>query len=350
MTHQKNIRTLSVAELTSLFEKMGEKAYRARQVFQWIWQKGAVGFSEMSNIPKGLRENLELQFEFGALKVAEIQESADGTLKFAFQTHDGKVIESVLIPTEDRLTICVSSQVGCSLTCAFCATGKLKRMRNLLACEIYDQVWQVQAEAHKRFQRPLTNIVYMGMGEPLLNLKEVLESIEHITSAEGLNMSASRITVSTAGIAKMIVALADAAPKVNLALSLHAPDDLTRTEIMPINESNNLKELEKALLYYYRTTYLPFTFEYVLLAGTNDSEEQAHKLAILCKRHPVKVNIIEYNPVEDVHFKRPSEGQMERFKNMLQKLGITATIRRSRGRDIDAACGQLANKNKVSDR
>lgn len=345
MKNKPNIRALSASDLKEVVVKYEEKPFRARQLSEWIWQKGATDFSQMTNLSLSLRMALKEDYEFYALSLGDKQVSADGTLKFAFRTYDNRIIESVLIPTEDRLTVCVSSQVGCSLSCSFCATGRLKRERNLLACEIFDQVWMVQQEALRVYGSPLTNIVYMGMGEPLLNFEQVAESIEHITSSEGLGMSPSRITVSTAGIAKMIIRMAERFPRVNLALSLHSPDDMTRTAIMPINETNNLESLEKALKYYYHITGLPFTFEYVLLAGQNDRQQDALKLAALCKRLPVKVNIIEYNPVEDVPFERPSIQDLEAFKTLLQKKGITATVRHSRGADIDAACGQLANKN-----
>jgi 23S rRNA (adenine2503-C2)-methyltransferase len=348
MSAEKDLRSLSADDLVAEMEIMGEKPFRAQQIYSWLWNKRVRHIDEMRNLPANLRQKLAKRFTIRTLTVAEKQLSSDGTVKFAFRTFDQRTIESVLIPTESRLTVCVSSQVGCSLSCSFCATGQLKRMRNLSAGEIFDQVWEVQQEAQRTYQRPLTNIVYMGMGEPLLNFSEVVESIGHITSPRGLGMSPSRITVSTAGIAKMIETLAERAPKVNLALSLHAPDDVKRTAIMPINATNNLRALELALKKYYSITGQPFTFEYILLPNCNDSAEDAKKLAAICKRHPVKVNLIEYNPIDGAEFQRPTEKELENFKRQLEKAGITATIRHSRGRDIDAACGQLANKNSIS--
>ena len=245
---------------------------------------------------------------------------------------------------ENRYTVCVSSQVGCSLSCAFCATGRMKRERNLDAAEIYDQVRLVQNESMEIYDHPLTNIVYMGMGEPLLNYREVLQSVEHITSPAGLGMSPRRITVSTAGIAKAIRRLADDKVKFNLALSLHAADDEKRNRIMPINEQNNLATLMESLEYFYHQTRGRLSYEYIAFAGFNDSERDARNLADLCKRFPVRVNIIEYNPIEGLQFHKTERETLDRFAGVLAQSGVTVTVRRSRGKDIDAACGQLANK------
>ena len=346
MNTKKDIRQLSQEELIEVFLGLGEKKFRARQVHEWLWQKGVTSFEEMTNLSKDLRSLLSESFVINAIAVDRIQHSSDGTIKTRFRLHDGHLIESVLIPVPDdnRYTVCVSSQVGCSLSCTFCATGRMKRLRNLEAAEIYDQVVQVNKQAEEHFDHPLTNIVYMGMGEPLLAYRPVMQSIELITAEYGLNMSPRRITVSTAGIAKMIRKLADDASKVNLALSLHAADDAKRNEIMPINEQNNLEVLMDAMQYYYRQTRNRISYEYIAFQNYNISLGDAKNLTKLCKRFPVRINIIEYNPIEAAPFSRAEEDQIDRFARYLLDQNITVTVRRSRGKDIDAACGQLANK------
>ena len=300
----------------------------------------------MTNLSKVLRQNLEERFVIHPLTIDKIQHSLDGTIKTRFKLHDGHLIESVLIPVPEdkRFTVCVSSQVGCSLSCTFCATGKMKRLRNLDAGEIFDQVVMVNRQALEHFGHPLTNIVYMGMRKPLLAYRPVMESIDRITAENGLNMSPRRITVSTAGIGKMIKKLADDASKVNLALSLHAADDDKRNEIMPINEQNNLSVLMEALSYYYQQTRNRISYEYIAFNQFNDSIEDARKLAKLCKSFPVRVNIIEYNPIEAAPFEKAEEDRIDQFARYLTNQNIMVTVRRSRGKDIDAACGQLANK------
>jgi len=346
MVLQPDIRTLSQEQLTMAMQDLGEKPFRARQVYEWLWQKSARSFDEMTNLSKELRTKLSAGFLLRPVTIHTEQVSADRTIKSGFKLHDGHLIEGVLIPTEDRMTACVSSQVGCSLTCKFCATGKLDRIRNLDPGEIYDQVVAIRNQAEQRYHVPLTNIVYMGMGEPLLNYSNVIKSIEHITSPEGLNMSPKRITVSTAGIAKMIKKLGDDEVKFNLALSLHAANDEKRNRIMPINESNSLEALAEALKYFYRKTESRVTFEYIVFNGFNDEIQDARELAEFCKNVPVKVNLIEYNPIEGGEFTNAKEDKIEGFKNFLESKNIITNIRRSRGKDIDAACGQLANKNK----
>lgn len=341
---KKDIRKLSKEMLISALEAMGEKSFRAKQVYEWLWKKSARTFSEMSNLSKGLREKLENEFAIHAVSVATSQKSVDGTIKCAFGLHDGNVVEGVLIPTESRMTACVSSQVGCSLDCKFCATGYLKRMRNLEPAEIYDQVVLIDALAKEHFGIPLSNIVYMGMGEPLLNYANVMESIEKITSPEGLGMSASRITVSTAGIAKMIKKMADDGSKCNLALSLHAATNAKRSAIMPINESNPLEDLAEALQYFYNKTGTRPTFEYAVMNDTNDGEEEAMELVAFAKKVPCKINLIEYNPIDMAHFKSAGKDKIARFAELVESKGFIVNVRRSRGKDIDAACGQLANK------
>ena len=341
---KKDIRALSLAELKEVFLAMGEKAFRANQVYEWLWKKAAHQFEEMSNLSKELREKLTANFDIHAVKINSSQFSADRTIKNTFKLHDTHLIEGVLIPTSERMTACVSSQVGCSLTCKFCATGYMDRKRNLNADEIFDQVVLINQQALDNYQIPLTNIVYMGMGEPLLNYSNVLKSIERITAEDGLNMSYKRITVSTAGIAKMIKKLGDDGVKFNLALSLHAADDKKRNEIMPINEQNTLKALAEALKYYFAKTKNPVTYEYILFNNFNDGIEDAMDLAKFCKHVPCKVNIIEYNPISFADFLNADEDKTEAFANYLKKQGINTNIRRSRGKDIDAACGQLAVK------
>ena len=343
---QSDIRLLSVEDLEAIFKGIGEPRFRARQVYEWLWKKGAHSFDEMTNLSKKLRAFLSENYQINGIVTDKVQHSIDGTIKSRFRLHDGHLIESVLIPVpvDKRYTVCVSSQVGCSLSCTFCATGKMKRVRNLDAAEIYDQVVLVNQQCEENFGRGLTNIVYMGMGEPLLAYKNVLQSIEHITSEEGLNMSPRRITVSTAGIAKMIKKLADDQVKFNLALSLHAADDEKRNEIMPINEQNNLSVLMDAISYFYNRTRNRISYEYIAFQNFNDSLEDAANLVKLCKRFPVRVNIIEYNPIDGASFKKSEADRLDQFAQYLADHEVTVTVRRSRGKDIDAACGQLANK------
>ncbi|MEL6659213.1 MAG: 23S rRNA (adenine(2503)-C(2))-methyltransferase RlmN [Bacteroidota bacterium] len=341
-----DIRKLPFTEIQQALKEMGQASFRAKQIYEWLWQKGARSFAEMTNLSKDLRQKLEEQFVINAITEDKVQHSSDGTVKTRFRLHDGHLIESVLIPVpaDNRFTVCVSSQVGCSLTCKFCATGQMKRLRNLDAAEIYDQVVMVNEQCLDKFGHPLTNIVYMGMGEPLLAYRPVLESIEKITSPEGLNMAPRRITVSTAGIAKMIRRLADDATKVNLALSLHAADDTKRDDIMPINEQNNLSVLMDALEYFYLQTRNRISYEYIAFQDFNDSLDDARNLLKLCKRFPVRVNIIEYNPIDGAEFRKATAHRIDDFARLLRDNGVMVTIRRSRGKDIDAACGQLANK------
>jgi 23S rRNA (adenine2503-C2)-methyltransferase len=348
LSTKKDIRSLSLEELTQALKNYGEPGYRAKQVYDWLWNKRAVQFGDMTNLSLAFREKLNEHFSINAVEIHELQISRDKTIKCAMRLHDGFVVESVLIPTPTRITACISSQVGCSLTCKFCATGKLKRMRNLNADEIFDQVVLVKNQARERYNMSLSNIVYMGMGEPLLNYAEVLKSTERITSPSGLGMSPSRITLSTAGVAKMIQKLGDDAVKFNLALSLHASNDEKRNHIMPINETNTLENLENALNYFYDKTGTRVTFEYIVFKDFNDSIKDAQELAAYCKKVKSKVNIIEYNPIDDGEFRQTSPERLEAFKATLEKQGVIVNVRRSRGKDIDAACGQLANKNKLA--
>ena len=346
VSNKKDIRQLSKQELEDFFLEKGEPKFRAKQVYEWLWQKGAHAFEEMTNLPKPLREYLDGIFTIQAIVEDKVQHSADGTIKTRFRLHDGHLIESVLIPVPEdkRFTVCVSSQVGCSLTCAFCATGRMGRVRNLDAAEIFDQVLLVNRQSLETFGQPLTNIVYMGMGEPLLAYANVMASVGRITSPDGLGMSPKRITVSTAGIAKMIKKLADDGVKFNLALSLHAADDIKRDTIMPINEQNNLSNLMESLTYFYQKTGNRISYEYIAFQNFNDTPEDAANLTALCQSFPVRVNIIEYNPIEGADFHKSSRDTIDHFARYLVDRGVMVTVRRSRGKDIDAACGQLANK------
>lgn len=342
-----DIRKLSLEQLITSLGAFGEKPFRAKQIYEWLWKKSATGFEQMTNLSKELREKLQQHFVIHPIRIYKVQHSNDGTIKSAFQLHDKHLIEGVLIPTEDRATACVSSQVGCSLTCSFCATGYLKRERNLDAAEIYDQVVLINQQAQESVHRNLSNIVFMGMGEPLLNYSNVMTAIEKITAEEGLNMAAKRITVSTAGIAKMIKKLADDGAKFNLALSLHAADDEKRNTIMPINEQNSIEALMDALQYFQSKCKGEVTFEYILLDGVNDTIDDAKNLIALCKRlKDVKVNVIEYNKIDQADFHKSKIDTREKFIEYLNKHKVIANVRKSRGKDIDAACGQLANKNK----
>ncbi|MDF0708048.1 MAG: 23S rRNA (adenine(2503)-C(2))-methyltransferase RlmN [Bacteroidota bacterium] len=343
-TKKKDIRALTKDQLRQFFVEQGDKPFRGNQVYEWLWQKSAHDFDAMTNISKETRKMLEDNFVINHIRVDQMQRSSDGTIKNAVRLHDGLVVESVLIPTETRTTACVSSQVGCSLDCRFCATARLKRMRNLNPDEIYDQVVAIDNESRLYFDRPLSNIVFMGMGEPLMNYNNVLKAIDKITSPEGLGMSPKRIVVSTSGVPKIIKKMADEEVKFGLAVSLHSAIDQVRTSIMPFNSTFPLKDLREALEYWYSKTKNRITYEYVVWKGINDTQEAADALVKFCKFAPSKVNIIEYNPIDDGEFQQASSSAVEMYQNTLERNGITVTVRRSRGKDIDAACGQLANK------
>ena len=339
-----DIRSLGLDELTEALQKRGEAAFRARQVYEWLWKRSCTSFAEMTNLSLELREWLSAQYSIRPILLHHQQQSSDGTIKSAFRLHDGKVVEGVLIPTENRMTACISSQVGCALGCKFCATGYMGRVRDLDAAEIYDQVVHINRQAESSYSMPLSNIVYMGMGEPLLNYRQVIRSVELISSPTGLGMSPRRITVSTAGIAKMIRRLADEGVRFNLALSLHAADDDKRNTIMPINESNRLETLREALQYFSRLTGNEITLEYIAFDRFNDGIDDARKLLRFASSFPCKINIIEYNPIAEASFIKSDSSRLEAFSAWLEQKGITVNLRRSRGKDIDAACGQLANK------
>ncbi len=342
---KKNIRNLTYDEIEIFFEALGEKKFRAKQVYEWLWQKHARSFEDMTNLGKPIRQLLADTFTFPALTIDATQYSSDGTVKSRFRTADGHLVEGVLIPTDERKTACVSSQIGCSLSCKFCATGYMDRKRNLEFDEIYDEVVLINQQSEKAYEKKLSNIVFMGMGEPLLNYRNVLKAIERITAADGLAMSPRRITVSTAGVAKMIRQLGDDQVKFKLALSLHAANDKKRNEIMPINETNNIKALVEALNYFYKWTGNEITLEYILFKGFNDSSKDADELVKIFRQVPADlVNIIEYNPIDQALFEKPDEPTIHQFMTHLEKNRVNVRLRHSRGKDIDAACGQLANK------
>ena len=348
MTKKKNLRSLKKEELKKLLIDWKEPGFRANQIYDWLWAKGVSSIDEMRNIPKHLSSRLKEFFFIEPIKFDSIQKSSDGTIKNAVLLRDGLLVESVLIPTSDRITACVSSQVGCSLDCNFCATARLKRMRNLDPDEIYDQVLAIHRQGLENFNRPLTNIVFMGMGEPLMNYKNVLSAIEKITQPDGLNFSPKRITLSTVGVPKMIKRLADDKVKFNLAVSLHSAVNDIRSSIMPINDSAPIEELAESLVYWYRLTRRKITFEYVVWKDINDKIEDVEALVKLCKQVPSKVNLIEYNFIGDKRFNRAENESIDLYRRKLKENGISAHIRKSRGEDIDAACGQLANKTGVS--
>lgn len=341
---KKDIRALTKEQLREFFVKQGDKAFRGTQVYEWLWQKSAHNFEDMTNISLETRQMLQENFVINHIKVDQMQRSSDGTIKNAVRLHDDLIVESVLIPTATRTTACVSSQVGCSLDCKFCATARLKRMRNLNPDEIYDQVVAIDNESRLYHNRPLSNIVFMGMGEPLMNYNNVLKAIDKITSPEGLGMSPKRIVVSTSGVPKMIKKMADDEVKFKLAVSLHSAIDEVRTSIMPFNATFPLSDLREALQYWFEKTKNRITYEYVVWDGINDQRKDVDALVEFCKFAPSKVNLIEYNPIDDSQFQQANNEALDMYVNVLEANNITVTVRRSRGKDIDAACGQLANK------
>lgn len=339
------IRNFTLSEMEAEMVKLGEKKFRGRQVYEWLWKKQARSFEEMTNLSKTLREKLASQYRMDPVIIHDTQKSNDGTIKYGFQLSTGQMVEGVLIPTPSRITACISSQAGCSLDCKFCGTGFLDLKRNLYHYEIFDQVSILREQAEAEFGRPLTNIVYMGMGEPLLNYRNVMRSIDLITAEEGLGMSARRITVSTAGIAKMIKRLADDGAKFEFALSLHAANDEKRSQIMPINESNSLDSLIEALAYFYEKTHTRITYEYCIFKDVNDTLEDAKELVEFSRLVPSKVNVIEYNHVAEAGYRNTTQARMRQFIQYLEDHGVIVNVRRSRGKDVDGGCGQLALKN-----
>ena len=341
---KKDIRSLSLEELRCFFTENKVQAFRGNQVYQWLWQKGIHSFEGMTNLSKSNRALLQKYFVINHIDINHQQKSNDGTIKNAVKLYDNLVVESVLIPTATRTTACVSSQVGCSLDCKFCATAKIKRMRNLNADEIYDQVVAIDRQSRLYFDRPLSNIVFMGMGEPLMNYKNLINAIEKITHQDGLGMSPSRVTVSTSGIPKIIMKMADDQVRFGLAVSLHSARQNVRAKLMPFAEKFPLNDLAYAIKYWYEKTEKVVTYEYVVWKGINDSDEDINALLNFCKISPCKVNLIEYNPIGDDQFMQAEKKIIKAYVKALEAQRITVTVRRSRGKDIDAACGQLANK------
>ena len=344
MNTKKDIRNIDKQELIEFFISKRIPKFRANQVYEWLWKKRAISFDEMTSLSKELRELLKEYFVINAVKIHKAEKSIDGTAKYSLKLHDNNLVEGVLIPSKKRLTACVSSQVGCSLACNFCATGTLKLERNLSYSEIYDQVFILNEEAKLNFGRSLSNIVFMGMGEPLLNYDNLLKGINLITTEKGLAISAKRITVSTAGISKMITKLADDNVKFHLAISLHSAKDNTREELMPINRAIPLEKLQDSIRYFYDKTGSRITYEYILFSNVNDSLEDAHELVKFSRISPCKINLIEYNPVDDLAYTKSSNKKTNDFIHFLENKNVIVNLRKSKGKDINAACGQLVNK------
>ena len=323
--------------------KLKEPAYRARQIYRWLWREKVSSFDQMTNISKFCQKYLSQNYSIQYVAIDTLIKSNDGTIKFLFKLSDGNKCEGVLIPEKNRITACVSSQVGCSFACKFCATGKMKRIRNVFSYEIFDQVSLIKKEAKNIYNIGLTNIVYMGMGEPLVNYQNVIDSIKYITNKQGLNISPKRITLSTVGVSKMIKKLADENLKVNLAVSLHSANNIKRSEIMDINSINDLDNLKESLIYFFQKTKIKITYEYVMLRDFNDTKEDAIDLIKFSKIVPSKINLIEFNSVKNSNFKKSTEKNTKEFISILKKENIIVNLRRSRGEDVNAACGQLAN-------
>ena len=341
---KKDIRSLSLEDLRRFFTENQDQAFRGNQVYQWLWQKGIHNFEGMTNLSKSTRALLKEHFIINHIDIDKQQKSNDGTIKNAVKLYDNLVVESVLIPTATRTTGCVSSQVGCSLDCKFCATASIKRMRNLNADEIYDQVVAMDQQSRLYFDRPLSNIVFMGMGEPLINYKNLKDAIDKITQPEGFGMSPSRITVSTSGISKMIIKMADDQVRFELAVSLHSARQELRSQLMPFAEKFPLKDLADSIRYWHEKTAKIVTYEYIVWKGINDDDKDISALIDFCKIAPCKVNLIEYNSIGDDQFFQADKDRIKAYQNALEAQKIPVTVRRSRGKDIDAACGQLANK------
>ncbi|HET6567198.1 MAG TPA: 23S rRNA (adenine(2503)-C(2))-methyltransferase RlmN [Rhodothermales bacterium] len=347
-----DLKALDRAGLEHFARGLGQPAYRGRQLFKWLFGKGATSFEEMTDLPLAFREALAEAAEIETIRPDVLQTARDGTIKGLFTLPSGRKIEAVLIPDFDedgdprRLTVCVSSQVGCAMACSFCATGQMGFQQNLTAGEIFDQIWQMNTLSEERYGGRISNVVFMGMGEPLLNYDNLLRAIGVITDAEGFGLSPKRITVSTVGLARRIKQLADEGTKFNLAVSLHAPTDEKRSSIMPVNRAaaTDLAALKEAIRYYARKTGRGVTYEYCMFHGFNDAEEDARRLAEVAGWAPSKVNLIMYNPVAGLGFERTPEERLDRFIRVLVSRGVRVTVRRSRGQDIDAACGQLAAK------
>ena len=340
----KDIRLIKPENLEQLLKKNKFLTYRSKQIQNWARKIDIQSFNQMSNLPNDLIQFLTENFKLNKSKVKTSKKSFDGTIKFAIQLYDNLIVEAVLIPSNKRVTACVSSQVGCSLDCNFCATSKIKKMRNLESYEIFDQIMLLNKESINHFSSQITNIVFMGMGEPLLNYKNVIESIDQITSDFGIGISYKKITLSTSGISKMIIKMADDNVKFNLAISLHTALEKTRNKVMPFSKSFPIKELVDSLEYWYKKIKRKITFEYLIWKEINDDFEHINALVSICKRIPSKVNIIEYNDTDNSMFRNADDKWINNYVTILKENRIPVSVRRSRGKDIDAACGQLANK------
>ncbi len=347
MTDRKvNIKTLSLETLGDRLEELGLKRYRSRQIFDWVYGKLAATFEEMTNIAKQERALLASAFSVPDIVLLARERSADGTCKFLFKLEDGHCIESVLIPDQRRVTLCISSQVGCKQGCRFCLTGKSGLQRNLRSFEIVDQVIAAARNVRDEEAGRITNIVLMGMGEPLDNFQEVVAALRLMTSEQGLGISPRRITLSTSGLAPRIGELGASGTKVNLAVSLNASEDGTRDRIMPVNKRWPIKDLLAACKRYPLEPRRRITFEYVLLKGVNDSEADALRVAHILRGIRCKINLIPFNPFPGSEFERPDEEAVRRFQAVLLTHRYTAPVRESRGQDISAACGQLRERGK----
>ena len=345
-----NLLDFTLPQLTQWFAAQGEKPFRAKQVFQWVHQRGVADFDAMTNLAKSLREMLRQSAEVRAPAILSEHRSADGTVKWLFDVGVGNGIETVFIPEEDRGTLCVSSQVGCALDCKFCSTGRHGFNRDLTVAEIIGQVWvanqrlRPSPQGEGELQRPITNVVMMGMGEPLNNFEPVVDAMSIMLDDLAYGLSRRRVTLSTSGVVPNIRKLKEALP-VALAVSLHAPNDALRSRIMPINDAYPIATLLEACRDYLEVAPRDFiTFEYVMLEGVNDSPEHARELVKLLATVPSKVNLIPFNPFEDSGFERSEPARIKRFQRILLDAGFVATIRKTRGGDIDAACGQLAGQ------
>lgn len=344
-----DIKELKFSEIEQFIIQSDEKKFRAKQIYEWIWKKNATSFAEMTNLPEKLRNILAKNFSFRPIKITyQVKSHIDNSSKFAFATYDNFYIEGVLIPSSNgkRVTACISTQIGCPLKCKFCATGTMGLTRNLTAAEIYEQIFLLNQQSEKLYGRKLTNIVVMGMGEPLLNYENLMRAIDFVTTDKGLAMSPDRITVSTAGLVKELKRLSDDKPKFNLAISLHSAINENRSEIMPVNKSNPIPELIDALKYFHNKTGKRITFEYLLIDGVTDTQKHAKALAEFCKNFPSKINLIEFNPVAHIDYKKSKAENTKKFFDFLKSKNLVVTLRKSKGQDIDAACGQLALKQK----
>lgn len=340
-----DIKDLSFDELGAELEAWGEPAFRAKQVFEWVYKRGAVSFASMTDLPKALRQRLEEAYELRALDLAERLRSEDGTEKYLFRLKDGRLVESVLIPSGRRLTLCLSTQVGCKFACVFCASGARGYERNLLPSEIIGQVLFLR----DRLEAGPTNYVFMGMGEPLDNFDNLVRVIKVMNSPAGMAVAARRITISTVGIVPAIESLAKLRLQVNLSLSLHATTDELRSRLLPVNRKYPLAEVIKAGARYAKETGRMITVEYIMIAGLNDSAADSRRLASTARKLRAKVNLIPYSPGCGPGFEPSSRQRLEEFRQALESRGVGATVRLSKGGDIRAACGQLAGKKKDRD-